>query len=338
MLVTAQPVLQRFWYPTLRTEALWSGPQPFTLLGQDIVLWRDSHGLPAAAIDRCCHRFARLSCGSTIGDNIRCPYHGWEFNPQGSCVAVPQTPGHTIPSSYRIEAFLCAERYGYVWVCLGEPLAAIPDIPEATDPRFRAMHLDNQHFECSSLAGMDNFFDNSHHYFVHGSTLGDPTDPTPMAIDGLEETPDGIFFRFLIRNYGSALSGGVGQLTLLARELTWFLPFTACVRITFPTGTRSISIVTFTPISDSSCQFSCLLLRDDTEEDLSATEAVAQISTIVAEDKRILECVDPDVPLDPSAQRHMGGDLAGIMMRKKFKRLLDAHGELEVTRFPGRLG
>ncbi|WP_433017821.1 Rieske 2Fe-2S domain-containing protein [Kribbella sp. CA-294648] len=336
MLVTAQPVLRRFWYPTLRIDELRAGPQPFTLLGQEIVVWMDPDDHPAAAIDRCCHRFARLSRGASINGNLQCPYHGWEYNRQGQCVAVPQSPAHTIPRSYRIAAFHCKERYGYAWVCLDEPLDDIPDIPQAEDSRFRAMHLERDVFGCSSLAGIDNFFDNSHHHFVHGSTFGDPGNAEPMAVDALEETANGLLFRFTIRNFGNVLrdaaAGQSREPTLLTRELTWYIPFTVRVRIRFPSGTESISLVSYTPISDAACQFSCVLMRNDAEENVAAAAAVAEITAIAHEDRLILESVDPDVPLDLSAQQHMPSDRAGMLMRRKLLQLLTAHGEQEVRR------
>ncbi|THF29113.1 hypothetical protein E5170_18070 [Pseudomonas atacamensis] len=38
MLVTKQPVLRRFWYALLPMTALDAGPQPFTLLGEALVV------------------------------------------------------------------------------------------------------------------------------------------------------------------------------------------------------------------------------------------------------------------------------------------------------------
>ena len=41
MLVTKQKVLRRFWYATWPIDKLRDGPKPFTLLGEDIVLFLD---------------------------------------------------------------------------------------------------------------------------------------------------------------------------------------------------------------------------------------------------------------------------------------------------------
>jgi hypothetical protein len=48
MLATRQPVLRRFWYPVLPTSSLVTGPQPFTLLGQRLVIWPKGDGQYAA--------------------------------------------------------------------------------------------------------------------------------------------------------------------------------------------------------------------------------------------------------------------------------------------------
>ena len=98
MLVTQQPVLRRFWYAVLPMDKLAAGPQPFTLLGENIVLWKKSDGTPAAVRDRCCHRTARLSKGFVEGDHIVCGYHGWTYDCSGACVKIPQNPDMLIPA------------------------------------------------------------------------------------------------------------------------------------------------------------------------------------------------------------------------------------------------
>ena len=122
MLVTKQPVLRRFWYALMPVTSLDDGPKPFTLLGENIVLWKKKDGTPAALRDRCCHRTAKLSKGSVEGDNIVCGYHGWTYDCSGTCVKIPQSPGSAIPAGAKVPAFHCQEKYGYVWVALEDPL------------------------------------------------------------------------------------------------------------------------------------------------------------------------------------------------------------------------
>ena len=93
MLVTQQPVLRKFWYAIVPIEKLDDGPFPFTLLGENIVLWKDADGNPCAIRDRCCHRTAKLSKGFVDDGNIVCGYHGWTYDKTGACVRIPQLDG-----------------------------------------------------------------------------------------------------------------------------------------------------------------------------------------------------------------------------------------------------
>ena len=76
--------------------------------------------------------------GKVDQDRICCPYHGWEFDRSGACVHVPQLKaGCAIPANYQVDAHHCTERYGYIWVCLDQPIMDIPELPEADDPGYR---------------------------------------------------------------------------------------------------------------------------------------------------------------------------------------------------------
>ena len=144
MLATRQKVLRNFWYATLATDALAQGPKPFRLLGQDIVLFLDAEGRPAALEDRCCHRTAKLSKGWIKGGNIVCGYHGWEYDRTGKLVNVPQFPFEQPVPVANAKNFRAEARYGYVWVCLGEPLADVPELAYDNDPAFRSLITDIQ--------------------------------------------------------------------------------------------------------------------------------------------------------------------------------------------------
>ena len=71
MLNTRQKVLRDFWYAAVPVHKLANGPKPFRLLGQDVVLFLDAEGAPAALEDRCCHRTAKLSKGWIQGRPYR---------------------------------------------------------------------------------------------------------------------------------------------------------------------------------------------------------------------------------------------------------------------------
>lgn len=335
MLVTKQPVFQRFWYPVIPVKDLSNKPKSFKLLAQQIVLWIDANGKPAAVEDRCCHRSAKLSIGKVVDGNICCAYHGWQFNSTGACVSVPQHKDCPISPSYKVKAYRCSERYGYVWVCLGEPLKDIPEISEAVDPEYRLIHEFYEPWNCAGLRVMENEFDLAHPTFVHTTTFGSEDHPIPDSLE-IAETELGLHVRSVLGVVNPQLQQQNLKMeekeTVRILDMTWFMPFTAKLRIAYPNGLVHIVVNTMTPIDDFSSQMVQFCLRNDTEAETKSSDAIAFDRAVTLEDKHILETTDPDVPLSLGKEQHMFTDKPGILMRKKIAALLKAHGEVEQTR------
>ena len=98
-----------------------AAPVAVTLLATKVVLYRSSDGAVIAAPDRCPHREAPLSQGVVEDGCLVCPYHGWTFGDDGRCVRVPSATDHVPPPPRaHLATFGSAERYGLVWVCLGD--------------------------------------------------------------------------------------------------------------------------------------------------------------------------------------------------------------------------
>ena len=78
-------MLINFWYAAELSASLSDKPVKVRLLGQNFVLFRDSHGLARCLSNVCIHRCASLADGWVSGDRVVCPYHGWEFAGSGQC-------------------------------------------------------------------------------------------------------------------------------------------------------------------------------------------------------------------------------------------------------------
>ena len=101
MLVTQQPIFRKHWHAVMPLSHLQDGPKPFTLLGENIVLFLDEHNQPASLKDRCCHRTAKLSKGWCKNGNLQCGYHGWVYNRTGRVIEIPQYGAdREIPKDY----------------------------------------------------------------------------------------------------------------------------------------------------------------------------------------------------------------------------------------------
>ena len=101
------------------------------MLGLDFVLFRLENRFVCFP-DICCHRGGTLSDGKLSGDCLACPYHGWQFNASGQCVHIPALGADARPPKRaRVDSYPTAEKYGWVWVFLGDlPESERPPIPD----------------------------------------------------------------------------------------------------------------------------------------------------------------------------------------------------------------
>ena len=80
-------LMRRFWQPAaLSAELAPDKPLPVTLLGEELVLFRDGGGNPALIGRYCAHQGVDMIYGRVEEDGIRCMYHGWLFDACGKVV------------------------------------------------------------------------------------------------------------------------------------------------------------------------------------------------------------------------------------------------------------
>ncbi len=350
MLTTRQPIFRKFWHAVMPLSALHAGPQPFTLLGEAIVLFLDEHGQPAALKDRCCHRTARLSKGwcpdeGPLRGKLQCGYHGWTYDRSGRVVHIPQyAEDRAIPADYCTPAYHCTARYGYAWVALEDPIADIPSVPEFDDPAWRTIFQFYETWNTSPMRALENSFDNSHFSFVHRATFGVAEQPKPSKYE-LVDTPEGFYAETVIPAANPErfrrISGVDDAVTTRHMRNAYFMPFSRRLDIEYPSGIRHIIINCFTPIDDGRMQLCQWLFRNDSEADCPAQMLIDFDEEITREDKDILESTDPDALIDVrrrGVEYSMDSDKPGMLIRKKLFELLRRHGEEEVHRGSPTLG
>ncbi|MBW7930726.1 MAG: aromatic ring-hydroxylating dioxygenase subunit alpha [Gammaproteobacteria bacterium] len=130
------------WYvAAAASEIRKDKPLRVRMLSCDFVLFRDDDDKAVCLSDVCCHRGAALGKGEMNGCNVVCPYHGWEFNGAGQCTLIPAMgPEFNVPKRARVDSYPTQEKYGWVWVFLGDlpenERPKIPDMfPEYEDPK-----------------------------------------------------------------------------------------------------------------------------------------------------------------------------------------------------------
>src|ERR671933_1321470 len=122
-------LLRRYWWPVGCSDALAAKPQRVKLLGEELVLYRGADGTPALMELRCAHRGVALDYGRVEGECIRCPYHGWLYDPSGRCVEQPAEPAEsTFKDRIRLRGYQAQEYGGLVFGYLGP--APAPLLPK----------------------------------------------------------------------------------------------------------------------------------------------------------------------------------------------------------------
>lgn len=146
---------------------------PRVLLGEPVLLYRDSQGRAVALEDRCCHRSAPLHLGRKEGDCVRCMYHGLKFDSTGACVEVPGQPA--VPPKTCVRSYPVVERDRLVWIWMGD--ASLADPAEIVDffwhgsPEW-CMKPGYIHYQANYKLIVDNLLDFTHLAWVHPTTLG----------------------------------------------------------------------------------------------------------------------------------------------------------------------
>jgi phenylpropionate dioxygenase-like ring-hydroxylating dioxygenase large terminal subunit len=338
MLTTRQKTLRRFWYATLPLHDLADGPKPFKLMGEDIVLFIDENGEPAALKDRCLHRTAKLSTGWCEKGFLVCGYHGWTYNRDGSLMTIPQrSEQRTSLGGWKVQSHHCQGRYGYAWVALDDPLLPLFDIPEDNDPAFRRIFQFHSVWNTAPLRLMENSFDNAHFSFVHRNTFGIQSSPRPQRYE-ITETDYGFRATSTVEianpPEAHAVTGTTAPTTTREMNNHWYMPFCRRLDMTYPGGLRHIIINSATPVADDRIVLVQLLYRNDTEADCPTRTLIDWDAKITEEDRQVLESTDCDAALDLSrgAEGSMPSDRPGMIMRERLLRLLHEQGEEEVRR------
>src|SRR3990167_4234123 len=167
--MTSPVYLTNTWYAAAFSGELSTTPLLRTLLGEPIALYRGESGRALALHDRCPHRFAPLHQGQVFGEDLRCPYYGLRFDPQGACVHNPIGEGK-IPKAACVRSFPLAERDGIVWMWWCDAPADETTIrrwPEFDDTARHTSVEGYIHVRANFELVIDNLLDLSHAEFLH---------------------------------------------------------------------------------------------------------------------------------------------------------------------------
>lgn len=164
-----------YWYPVSWASAVKPGSIQRVMIWQRaIALYRDTRGQLCALENACAHKGVELHKGEIHGNNLVCPYHGWEFAPNGQCVKIPYLPETQKLPCAQVRSYPAQERYSIIWVFPGDPDLAestpLPEVPEFDDPDALMVPITGHfpaHFSICNENTMDVF-----HGFLHRDLNG----------------------------------------------------------------------------------------------------------------------------------------------------------------------
>ena len=335
--------IRNTWYVCARSQDIGRALTPLTILGDEIVVFRRTDGTVAALEDACPHRKLPLSKGTLDGDHVVCGYHGLTFDGSGTCVAAPTQP-EAVPRRARVQSHPVQERYGFVWVWMGdaEKAAQTPliDIPDYDNPAWGRTDCGALDIACNYLWITDNLLDPSHVAWVHlTSFAGAGTDNVPLNIT---EGPDRVIVWRWIRDRPAppyyapflAFQGNCDR----KQHYECRVPSTAINKSIYtPAGTGgsddglppqafvNYSYNFMTPVDADRTMYFWFQHRNQHPDDAAMSASMFAGATMAFnEDKAVLEAVHRGMKTSRTPVLNLGLDAAALRFRRMVERLVVA--------------
>jgi len=328
-------MLKNYWYAVEFGHVVGTQPRHVVLMGQQLVLWRDASGAIQAQSDICIHRGGSLAGGKVRNGCLECPYHGWQFDSDGHCTKIPANrEGVPIPRKARIDTYPCVERYGYVFVFLGdlpaEERPAMPrideldQVPTASAEGFRAITGEfawNANYE----RVLENAVDIAHAPFVHAGSFGNPDSPVveDYEVDEIRDgsqvignvstvhldppTPSGVW---------KVISKRSTERPPIKTRTGIYFPNLTMLEVNLPLGTMRI-FTAVVPISATQSISKWTMMRSFFTGKWADKDSRRRTDKIFLEDQPTVEGQRPElVPVDLSAELHVKSDSNQIAYRR----------------------
>ena len=187
--------MRRRWQPVCLSEELTDVPKAIRIMGEDLVAFRDRSGRVGVLQRHCSHRGTSLEYGIIQPRGIRCCYHGWVYDVDGTILDMPAEPEDSrIYDTVVHGAYPAFERHGLVFAWMGLP-------EEKTDfPEYDGFHLPegtrlvpfSNIYPCNWLQVYENIMDHMHTALLHTNMTVDSVDEAMkggLNLDGFNDMP-----------------------------------------------------------------------------------------------------------------------------------------------------
>jgi phenylpropionate dioxygenase-like ring-hydroxylating dioxygenase large terminal subunit len=195
LLITNCKAYLNNWFPIVSVSNTdFSNPTQIRILGKDFVVWQKNEQI-ILQNDVCPHRCAPLSEGyiDEKSKNLRCAYHGWEFNEKGKNTCIPQSINQIISKKSCVKTYKTIKYGDIIWGYLGD--SKINYFPKdyynlsGTETFVRELPY-------SFYILLENFFDPAHVPFAHHKLQSNRESGSPIDVKLIKNKNDSFSIEF----------------------------------------------------------------------------------------------------------------------------------------------
>ena len=180
-------LMRRHWVPICLQEEVPEAdgtPVKARILGEDLVVFRDTDGRVGVLDEYCPHRRASLVFGRNEEGGLRCLYHGWKMDVAGNVLEMVSEPASSgFANKVKHKAYPTKEWGGFVWAWMG-PQDQMPEfVPPRWAPTAEArVSIAKVVLPCNWAQILEGAIDSAHSSSLHSS------DMVPARVHGAEAT------------------------------------------------------------------------------------------------------------------------------------------------------
>ena len=169
-------IMRSHWLPVCMSEEVAEKDGPpvkSRLVGEDLVVFRDSNGKLGVLDEHCPHRGASLVFGRNEECGLRCLYHGWKFDVEGNILEMSSEPdGAALKGSLSQKSYPVREAGGFVWAWLGAKDRMREFEPPAWAPKPGIKYaIVKMHAACNWAQVLEGSIDSAHSSTLHSTNM-----------------------------------------------------------------------------------------------------------------------------------------------------------------------
>lgn len=180
-------MMRRHWTPVCLLEEVSEpdgAPVKARVYGEDLVVFRDSDGRVGVLEESCPHRHASLVYGRNEEGGLRCLYHGWKMDVEGTVLEMVSEPAASgLAEKTKHKAYPVKEWGGMVWAWFGAADAVPEFVPPPWAPTANVrVSIAKAILPCNWAQVLEGAIDSAHSSSLHSS------DMVPARVDSAGAT------------------------------------------------------------------------------------------------------------------------------------------------------